>query len=500
MKRIMTVCAALAALEVSTLQAVEVTSGQAKTAAGNWIRRNQTQMKSKFRSTAVKDTLTARDASGRALYHAVNLDGGGFVVTSGYTRLTPVVAFSETGSYRDDKDNPLYVLLQADRSNAVAAVNGHASKGTRTNDRIAAAESEWKSLLSNKRDGGNSSKGLASSVSGVYVDKLIKTKWGQSSWDGYDDGISVFNYSTPKNYVCGCVATVGAQIMRYWQYPTAEIPQFYNTCFVDDSPVTRNSIAGAFNWANMPLSCETTPTVTEAHQKAIGMLMYNVGVAVGMSWHSGSSGASPSYLPNALETRFGYQSGGTFVFFAINLPVGYTSQDEALKNVLYASIDAGMPVCVSVQGLGGNWTRSGANVYVDVTSASLSDEVLAEFLPDGEPVIPAGGKWRFHKATSVKWARPKRGAEEPDVFDPDSGKGLIVDKKGKPNLSGLKLTYTPKKGTFKGSFKMYALEGEGKATKQKKFTVKVSGVVVDGIGYGTATCKNPAIVWSVSVE
>ena len=95
--------------------------------------------------------------------------------------------------------------------------------------------------------------------------------------------VTVFNYSTPNNYVCGCVATVGAQIMKYWQYPTAEIPQFSNVCSVDESPVTRNSIAGAFNWANMPLSCEKTPTVTEAHQKAIGMLMYNVGVAVGIS-------------------------------------------------------------------------------------------------------------------------------------------------------------------------------------------------------------------------
>ena len=350
----MIVCAALAALAVSTVQAVEVTSEQAKTAAGNWIRRSPNQSKLNFRSTEAKETLTARDASGCALYHAVNFEGGGFVVTSGDTRLTPVVAFSDTGCYRDGKNNPLYVLLQADRSRAVAAVNGHTSKGTRANDRIAAAESEWKALLSSKRDVGNSSKGSELSISGAYVDKLIKTKWGQSSWDGYDDGTSVFNYSTPNNYVCGCVATVGAQIMRYWQYPTAEIPQFSNTCYVDDSPVTRNSIAGAFNWANMPLSCETTPTPTVAHQKAIGMLMYNVGVAVGMSWHSDSSGASLSALPSALETRFGYKSGGNFVQFNVNLPVGSSTQEEDLKRALYASLDAGMPVCVSVQGVGGH--------------------------------------------------------------------------------------------------------------------------------------------------
>ena len=57
-----------------------------------------------------------------------------------------------------------------------------------------------------------------------------------------------------------------------------------------------------------------------------------------------------------------------------------------------------------------------------------------------------------------------------------------------------------KKGTFKGSFKVYALKGAGKARKLKKYTVNVSGVVVDGVGYGTATCKKPAVAWPVTVR
>jgi len=89
----------------------------------------------------------------------------------------------------------------------------------------------------------------------------------------------------------------------------------------------------------------------------------------------------------------------------------------------------------------------------------------------------------------------------PERYDAESGKGLLVDTSGdKTNLSAMKLTYTPKKGTFKGSFKVYALEGSGKATKLKKYTIKVSGVVVGGVGYGTATCKKPAVSWSVTVR
>ena len=157
--------------------------------------------------------------------------------------------------------------------------------------------------------------------------------------------------------------------------------------------------------------------------------------------------------------------------------------------------------------VGGNWTRGGAKVYVDVGGAdgggtpSLPAGTLEDLLPDGEPVVAAGGKWKFAKAASVKWAKPKKGAEPPEIYDEASGKGLIVDDtKGKTNLSGMKLTYTPKKGTFKGSFKLYALEGAGKATKLKKYTVKVSGVVVGGVGYGTAACKKPAVNWAMTVK
>ena len=151
--------------------------------------------------------------------------------------------------------------------------------------------------------------------------------------------------------------------------------------------------------------------------------------------------------------------------------------------------------------VGGSATGTGTKVYVDATSASLPAGVLEELLPDGEPVVASGGKWKFAKAASVKWAKPKKGAARPEIYDEASGKGLVVNTSaGKTNLSGLKLTYTPKKGTFKGSFKVYALEGSGKATKLKKYTVKVSGVVVGGFGYGTATCKKPAMSWAVTVK
>ena len=126
--------------------------------------------------------------------------------------------------------------------------------------------------------------------------------------------------------------------------------------------------------------------------------------------------------------------------------------------------------------------------------------VLGDLWPGGvELVVTGGKKINAGKAAVVKYAKDKA-----------SGKFSLVglDDPSKPNLSGLKLNYTPKTGVFKGSFNMYATnEGTvpaGGAPKLKKYRVSITGFMVDdGIGLkgvGKATCKRPAVSWSMKVE
>ena len=138
--------------------------------------------------------------------------------------------------------------------------------------------------------------------------------------------------------------------------------------------------------------------------------------------------------------------------------------------------------------VGGNWTKASATAAVTVGDVSaFGGGVLNDLLPTNEIASVTRGKWAFKKAATVKFAKAK-GATE---------KTLIVDtSKDKTNLSGLKLTYTPKNGTFKGSFKVFTLQ----SGKLKKYTVNVNGVVIDGMGYGAATCKKPAVTWQMSVQ
>ena len=150
-------------------------------------------------------------------------------------------------------------------------------------------------------------------------------------------------------------------------------------------------------------------------------------------------------------------------------------------------------------GIGGTLAKSQMkfNVEMDaVPDFGKDGELLEAALPVDEPVYVAGGtKWSFDKAASLKYKKNKAtGAYEL----------LGLDDPKKPNLSGLKLSYTAKTGQFKGTFKLYATNGAtapaGKSPKLKKFTVNVAGFVVDGVGYGEATLKKPAASWVVTVK
>ena len=109
--------------------------------------------------------------------------------------------------------------------------------------------------------------------------------------------------------------------------------------------------------------------------------------------------------------------------------------------------------------------KGGAKFNLD---AVVGDAKYATYLPDGV-AVGGGAKWTLPTAGKVRLTR----------------EGQVDETKLGENPSALKLTYKTKDGSFKGSFKAYAdVNGKPKAT-----TVKVAGVLVNGIGYGTATAK-----------
>ncbi len=118
--------------------------------------------------------------------------------------------------------------------------------------------------------------------------------------------------------------------------------------------------------------------------------------------------------------------------------------------------------------------------------------LLEDLLPYAETFSVAGTRWQFAKAASVKLVK-NRATNTSD---------LVVDNSsGKTNLSGLKLTYVPRTGLFRGAFKAYGLSETNGKKKVTKYTVSVIGFIVNGTGSGEASCRRPAGgPWSVTVK
>ena len=101
-----------------------------------------------------------------------------------------------------------------------------------------------------------------------------------------------------------------------------------------------------------------------------------------------------------------------------------------------------------------------------------------------------GKKWDFGRIPSLKYKRINMDDYWEYVLD--------YSDSGKPNYPATKLSYNPKTGIFKGSFKLIldpivCCEYHGQPTTLKKFTINVAGVVSYGEGYGIATCKKPFV-------
>jgi len=159
--------------------------------------------------------------------------------------------------------------------------------------------------------------------------------------------------------------------------------------------------------------------------------------------------------------------------FAVWLPLNEKAAGTAAPHGVAAPAVVGLGGDVKVGKPGA--LKAGAAFRL---GGEMGDATYGAYLPNGVAVT-GGAKWTLPKAGKVQLAKD----------------GTVDAAKLGENPSGLKLTYKAKDGTFKGSFKAYADVGG----KPKGTTVKVTGVLVGGTGYGAATVKGGGGV-AVTVE
>ena len=293
-------------------------------------------------------TQTYFNAAGEPRFRVVNLEPSGFMVLAVDDALEPVLAFSHEGKFEGQPGNPLFDLLSRDTEERTLRSRGESGAHRRGHP----TQTKWSNLTTPplSMSAATSSTGAAastSSVSDVCVAPMLQSQWNQNTISSGTTQIAVYNYYTPpfadgdsSNYVCGCVATAWAQIMRFYQWPTAGVGHTAYSISVNGVTQQRalrggDGNGGPYDWANMVLV--PGAGITTQQRQAIGALTADAGVANNMAYAPGGSSA---YLSSdKARSVFGYAS-------AVNSLADLPSLLVAIRT----NLDAGMPVALSIWG------------------------------------------------------------------------------------------------------------------------------------------------------
>lgn len=297
----------LAAMVSMTLFAERVAPDDAALVANNFM--NVASASSAKKAAAPKKMVRKATAEENLFYIYENANGEGWVIIAGDDALAPVLAYSETGTFRTE-NMPVNVKSWLGKYNKfVRKIEDEGVVATEE------ATEQWTAL----RRGARKAKGDA------VVGPLIATQWDQDS--PYYDLCP--GTGTSKAYT-GCVATAMAQVMNYWQWPVK------GTGSHSYQPLDPNSETGAkskrygvqsadfgsttYDWANM--LDKYTSGATSAQKTAVATLMFHCGVATEMMYGNDADGGSGTYTvnygdwedpqcaQNAFVTYFGYKSDG----------------------------------------------------------------------------------------------------------------------------------------------------------------------------------------------
>jgi hypothetical protein len=310
----------------------------------------------------IKHIQTVTDTVGDPLYFVVYLDPAGVVFVPANDLIEPIIGFvSNAFSYDPSPANPIGALVNQDmqgrmlKAKEVEVLLKERSRQAFSSDSpFVLAEQKWK-MLKSFTDAKKRANSLPS-ISDVRVEPFIQSRWNQTGADGsyYPTNYPCYNYYTPpgsagdpNNYKCGCTATAMAQVMRYWQHPSAGVGTGYYKIYIGGSQTIRNlrggnGSGGSYDWARMPLTTSTATSVAEC--QAIGALTADVGVSINTNYSAEISTAWP--YGTAFVNTFGYGNAKS-LYYEGNIP-------ETIRNAMVnPNLDAQYPVIVSIKGLDG---------------------------------------------------------------------------------------------------------------------------------------------------
>jgi hypothetical protein len=333
------------------------TGAEARRTAAGWLARDKRPLGARM-GILTGQVRAFQDTAGNVSYFVVSQKPAGFVVVSGDDLLEPIIAFAGQGTFDPSPDNPLYSLLQHDLPGRLVQARAKEAEARGRGAQFIPrglhrrARHKWQALQQNYAPDPGLSYSLPG-ISDLRVPPLLRSTWSQ----GTVESAYCYNYYTPNHYVCGCVATALAQVMRFFALPKVAVGTPSFTILVDG--VTQparlrggDGSGGPYDWANMVLSPDAS--ITEVQCQAIGALTYDVGVAVHMQYTLSSSGAYSQYVASALTGPFGYSNARFGTNYNYSLP------SANLTSMINPNLDAGFPAILGISSSG-----SGHEIGVD---------------------------------------------------------------------------------------------------------------------------------------
>jgi len=340
------------ALAVTNAFGAPTSSQQAETVVRGFLRTDPQPLTATL-GQVVKKSVTFQNIQHEEIYHVVFMEPSGFFIVPADDLVSPIIAFSSGDSFDPSDSNPFGALVSQDLASRVQRVRqlqkAKQAKGTNLSvkGREQTSLNHWKAL--SEASDGLVEMGLGS-VSDVRVDPLVQSEWSQTTVSGD----ACYNYYTPpnaagsaSNYPDGCVATAMAQLMRFWQHPTAGIGTTSFSIEVDGVGESRSlrggdGSGGGYVWSNMVLIPAGGTTLAE--RQAIGSLCHDASVSVNMSYTATGSGTDTLQAGNALRTTFGYAN-------AVRGYNGSSNFDaDDLWQMVNPNLDSGYPVLLGITG------------------------------------------------------------------------------------------------------------------------------------------------------
>ncbi len=333
--------------------AAPTTEGHARLAVQRLLASNRSPLKA-ILGQKIKAVKSYPDPSSPT-YFVVELDPSGYIIVSADDTIEPIIAFVEHGSYSPSLDDPLGALVTQDMGSRMAEVKQAAATRARETPERARSHNKWAALTEAALPGEAAAVNPVTTPSDMRVAPLVQSLWSQGKSGGYSNTLTCYNYYTPNNDYCGCVATAMAQLMRYHQYPTTGVGTASFSIKVDNVTSTRallggDGAGGPYDWANMPLETRSNAmTLPLAQRQAIGALCADAGVAVSMSYTATSSSAFSNDTKVAMTQTFKY--GNAIIGGESNTANNNIMPN--LPNMINPNLDAGYPVYFAISGTPG---------------------------------------------------------------------------------------------------------------------------------------------------